>query len=103
MADWDIGFNVRVEDLGEFYFEIIFDEIHENCIYWPGEPDEMEVEDTLFKFTPNPFYSEYQYFYSGSKLLLKTIAFLLLLSCIERQIYLERCSCSITASLTILS
>ena len=46
-ADWDIGFNVRVEDLGEFYFEIIFDEIHENCIYWPGEPDEMEVEDTL--------------------------------------------------------
>lgn len=67
MADWDIGFNVRDEDLGEFYFENIFDEIHENCIYWPGEPDEMEVEDTLFKFTQNPFYSEYQYFYSGSK------------------------------------
>ncbi len=62
-----IGFNVRDEDLGEFHFENIFDEIRENCIYWPGEPNKMEVEETLFKFTQNPFFSDYQYIYSGTK------------------------------------
>jgi hypothetical protein len=66
-ADWDIGFNVRDEDLAEFHFENIFDEIRENCIYWPGEQDEMEVEETFFKFSQNRFYSDFHYLYSGSK------------------------------------
>ena len=42
-------------------------------------------------------------FILARSILLRRIAFLLLFRCVERLIYVQRCSCSIMASLAILS